>query len=350
MHLFLRPWFGLAGSRCLFIVSARHYAMILVTGGTGRIGKALIAKLLENGEKVRALVRDEKRAMFLPKGVEPFYGDITKKETLSGALAGVGSVVHLAALVDYKAEYEEMEKVNVLGTKNLLEACPNNLKRFVYGSSISVYGNRLERVPADEETSCSPSSNYGKSKLAAEKVALSYSKKVPLIVLRFAVAYGRGFDEAYIPLLGALDKGKFPILGDGKNRIHFVHVNDAVNAIMLALETGVPSGSTYNIAGPEALTQRETFALACRHLEVEMPKSTTPVWLVRLRVWLDETLSALQGRKQKIIAEHIDTLVSDREFSIEKARKELGFEPKVKLDDGIREMVAYYRSGAYAKS
>jgi len=324
--------------------------MILVTGGTGRIGKALIAKLLENGEKVRALVRDENRAMFLPRGVEAFYGDITKKETLSGALTGIDRVVHLAALVDYKAEYDNIAAVNVQGTKNLLEACPTNLKRFVYGSSVSVYGNRLERVPADEETSCSPSSNYGKSKLAAEKVALSYSKKVPLTVLRFAVAYGKGFDEAYIPLLGALDKGKFPILGDGRNRIHFVHVNDAVNAIILALEKDVASGSTYNIAGPEALTQRETFALACRHLEADMPKTSAPVWLARLKVWFDETLAALRGKKPKIIAEHIDTLVSDRAFSTEKAKKELGFEPKVKLDDGIKEMVAYYRSGTYAKS
>jgi len=319
--------------------------MILVTGGTGRIGSVLIERLLEKGEGVRALVRDGERAIFLPKGAELYYGDITKKETLLNAYKDVSAVVHLAAIVDYRIGEEKMRDVNVEGTRNVLETCPKNIRRFIHCSSISVYGNRLGRTPADEETGTNPSSPYGRTKKEAEDVVLQFSGSVPTTVLRFGVVYGKGFSEGFFPVLGLLEKGKVGILGNGKNKIPFVHVDDVVDAILLAIEKDVPSGNVYNIVGRDELTQKEVFEIACRHLGVKAPKKKTPVFLAKLLVSAMNVAALVGGKKQKILCEHIDVLSSNRVFSTKKAEKELGFRARVPLEDGIKEVVSYYRGG-----
>ena len=313
--------------------------MILVTGGTGRIGRHLLAALLEKGESVRAIVRNEERAMYLPKGIEPFYADITKKESLLNAFKGIEKVVHLAGSVDYSADAEVMHKLNVDGTRNILEACPPNLKRFVHISSISVYGYRLAHVPADENTECWPGNQYGKTKMLGEREALSFASKLPVIVLRPGIVYGDGFDEGYTGVFEMLERGSMPILGDGDNTIPFVHVDDVVSAIMLALETEVRSGSVYNIIGKEQLTQREILALATQYLGVKEPKKNVPIIAAKLMAFGDSFICGLRGRKPKFILEYIDKLASNRKFDTSKAEKELGFRAKVKLSDGIRDMV-----------
>lgn len=317
--------------------------MILVTGGTGRIGSVLIERLLEKEEKVRVLVQDEQRAMFLPKGAEPCYGDITKKETLLNAYKDVSAVVHLAAIVDYRVGEEVMREVNVDGTRNLLETCPKNIKRFVHCSSISVYGNKPKKLPADEETGTNPSSPYGRTKKEAEDAALHFSSSMPITILRFGVVYGMGFNDGYFPVLELLEKRKMRILGSGGNKIPFVHVKDVVDAILLAIEKDVPSGSIYLIVGKEALTQRAVYRVACEHLGVKAPKEKMPVPIAKLGVFIGKILALIKGKRQRILNEHIDLLSSNRVFSTKKAEKELGFKAKVPIEKGIKEVVSYYR-------
>ena len=141
-------------------------AIVLVTGAAGRVGRHLVPVLLRGKDEVRALVKER---MVKDENVEVFYGDLLNKESLKKAVDGVDIIFHLAAVVDYTAPKEMMFKVNVVGTKNLLEVSKG--KKFIYLSSTAVMGNKFQELPLNEETPCNPSNFYGKTKLEAEKLS-----------------------------------------------------------------------------------------------------------------------------------------------------------------------------------
>ncbi len=314
----------------------------LVTGGCGRLGRYLVKALAERGERVRVLQHSKGSWEGCPKGVEIASGDLLDKASLEKAAEDVDYVYHLAALVNPEARFEELLDVNYRGTRNLLEACRDksyHLKRFIFISSISVYGKEPAEIPADEETGLNPTDNYGKSKMMAEEAVGQYGDKIPYVILRPAVIYGEGFDEAYLSVLSALKKGRMSILGDGNNNIPFIHATDVVQAMLLASRAERAVGNTYVIAPEDNMTQKQVFALACKHLGTSPPIGHSWLWLVKLRL----KFARLFG-KPKITEDYIDILTSNRRFNIDRAKEDIGFKPKVKLDDGIQEMVEYYRS------
>jgi dihydroflavonol-4-reductase len=317
----------------------------LVTGASGRLGSYLVKALLEKGERVRVLHRQGSSAEY-PEGVEVAEGDLADKESLLRAVDGTEYVYHLAALVSYTAPLEELLDVNYRGTRNLLEACRSRayrLRRFVFVSSISVYGKEIDSLPANEGTEMQPSDNYGVSKMMAEQVVAQYGAKVPAAILRPAVIYGEGFDEAYIPVLKALEGGKMQLIDGGKNVIPFVHVLDVVQAILLAAKADRAGGNTYVIAGGERLTQKQVFEIACKYLGVQPPASGTSSGMLKFKLGIAKFFGKLSGSEPQMIGDYIDVLAADRQFDIAKAKAELGYAPRVKLEDGIREMVEYYR-------
>lgn len=319
----------------------------LVTGASGRLGNYLVRALLERGERVRVLQRKSGKQADFPKGVEVVYGDLLDRQSLEKAAEDVDYVYHLAALVNPSARFEDLLDVNYRGTRNLLEACRSkafHLRRFVFVSSISVYGKELAEIPANEETATNPTDNYGKSKMLAEQAVEQYVEKIPFVILRPAVIYGTGFDEAYLPILAALEKRKMSVVGSGKNAIPLIHATDVVRAMLLASRAEKAIGNKYVIATGERLMQSQIFEIACHHLGVRSPGSCTPIWMARLKLRLANLFSALAGKRPKMTEDYIDILASNRIFKIDKAREELGFEPKVRLEDGIAEMVEYYRS------
>jgi len=318
----------------------------LVTGASGRLGRHLVAALLARGERVRVLQRKSEKPPTYPEGVEVVIGDITNRGSLEAAVTDVDYVYHLAAIVSHTAPPDILLEVNYSGTRNLLDACAkkaHKLKRFVYVSSISVYGKHPATLPANEETPINPSDWYGKTKAIAEEVVMQYAGRIPVVIIRPAVIYGEGFDEAYLPVLASLEKGKMRIIGSGQNIIPFVHVNDVVRALILASRAQNAPGNVYVIASKERITQHEILRIACKYLGVAQPKSRVPVWLAKLRLKVANALSSLAGRKPKLLEEHIDTISANRYFDVSKAEKDLGFRASVAFEDGMKEMVDYYR-------
>ncbi|MEM4389209.1 MAG: NAD-dependent epimerase/dehydratase family protein [Candidatus Micrarchaeia archaeon] len=305
--------------------------VILVTGASGRLGQALLARL--KGRAVRALVRSEKAARMLPKGVEVFYGDV-REELPPEAFAGVHVVFHLAAVLSPASE-GEMREVNVEGTRRVLAACPKNLKRFVHVSSISVYGRKPEGV-VTESTPFSPSDGYGWSKLYSEMAVKNFAR-FPWTIIRPGVIYGKGFREGFFEVLGLLEKGRMPLIGPGNNFLPLVHVRDVCDALLLAAKSKRAIGQAYNIVG-EQRTQSEILAMAARALGVAAPRWSIPAWLALGAV---AALRAL-GRKG-LGPEYVDVLAADRRFDCAKARRELGWRPKVGLEEGIKEVIEWYR-------
>jgi len=254
-------------------------------------------------------------------------------ESLRRILKDADCVIHLAGSMRFWDE-GEMRRTNVELTRKIVESSPEKCK-IVLASSISVYGKKLKEMPADEATRTNPDSAYSRSKWEAEEIV---RKKGKHAILRIGTIYGREFED-YFHILRMLEKEKMFIIGEGKNRVPFVHVEDAAKAIASAVEKGQ---GTYVICG-ESRTQEDIFSIACRELGVAPPKKHVSFWFANLLGRIQE-LGALIGMKPKLTREHISILGKDRAFKWERAKRELGFHPRW-AEEGIIEVVKEYKQG-----
>lgn len=288
---------------------------------------------MNQGEKVRAFVKEK---TVENENVEIFYGDLLDKESLKKAIEGVDVIYHLAAIVDYLASKDEMFKVNVIGTKNLLEV--SKAKKFIYLSSTAAMGKKLNEIPANESTPCHPSDFYGQTKLDAEKLV----KEAGGIILRSADVFGPGFIEGYDYVISGLESGTLPVVGDGKNFIQWIHIDDLIQALLLVKENGKP-GEVYIVSGKEVKTLNECLELLAKYLEVEPPKRHVSKFLTKTLANYKMFKAKIKKEKPKVIPEYINKITANRSFDISKAKRELGFEPKVSYEDAAREMIEEYK-------
>lgn len=309
--------------------------MILVTGATGHIGRPLVEALLKQNEKVRILAIEDK--VDLP-GVEVVHGDVLHPDAVKKALEGVDVVYHLAAIVDYApAPNKLVYDVNVKGTGEMLEH--SRAKKFIYLSTTSVYGKHMKENPANERTPYNPYSYYGKTKMMAEELV----REKHGIILRAPVIYGPGFNNGFGFVVSQIAKGKMRIVGRGDNMIQWIHISDLIRALLLAKDKGKP-GETYLVAGGEAKTQVELFALLAKHLNVEAPSKRVSKELATLMAHYVVLKSRMSGKRPKLTPDHVSRITSNRLFDISKARSELGFSPVVDYERGAKEIVDDYLS------
>ena len=310
-------------------------ATILVTGAAGRIGRHLVPALLRTNNEVKVLVKD---TMVKDENVEVFYGDLLNKESLKKAMKDVDVIFHLAAVVDYSTPKEKMFKVNVVGTKNLLDVSKG--KKFIYLSTTAVMGNKFKELPLDEKTPCKPSNFYGKTKLEAENLV----KEAGGIVIRSTDVFGPGFKEGYDYVLSGLYREELPIIGDGKNFIQWIHIKDLVQALLLAKDKAKPR-EVYIVAGKEIKTLKELWNLLCKYLEVEPPKKSVSKIIAKTMAHSKSLKGKITGKKPEALSEYIDKITANRTFDLTKAKTELDFDPQVTYDEAAREMVEEYKEG-----
>ncbi len=295
---------------------------IFLTGATGRIGKAVLRRIPEAIPLVR-------RRSGL---VNEIVADFSSVEELKEKLSGASVLIHIAGSVK-TYDKKDLWETNYGLTKKLLDAIPENA-RIVFASTVSVYGKKLVDIPADENTPANPDTEYAKSKYEAEKLVGKHDNHV---ILRIGTVYGPGFND-YFHVLKLLEKGKMRIIGDGKNRLSFVHVDDVAGAFAAAVYKGK---GTYVVAG-ECRTQEEIYKIACRKLGVGEPEKKVAVALVDFVAWMGELKIRFGGKPPEITREHIAILGSDRCFNCNKARRELGFHSR-NIEGGIGEMAELYR-------
>lgn len=307
---------------------------ILITGATGRVGKHLLNALTSKGERVRVLVKE---GMVENEQAEVSYGDLLNKDSLSKAVEGVDVIYHLAAVVDYLAPKDMMFNVNVVGTKNLLEV--SKAKKFIYLSSTAAMGKNLKEIPANENTPCHPSNSYGETKFEAENLV----KQVGGMIIRSADVFGAGFMEGYDYVISHLEKGDLPVIGDGKNFIQWIHINDLVQALLLVKDNGKP-GEVYIVAGKEVKTLNDCLGLLAKYLDVESPKKHSSKFLAKTMTNYKMFTSKIKKERPAIIPEYIDKMTANRSFDISKAKRELGYEPKISYEEAAKEMVEEYKS------
>jgi nucleoside-diphosphate-sugar epimerase len=324
---------------------------IFVTGGTGFIGQHLIKALINEKKEVFALVRDKEKAKNLEKiGASIILGDLNSVDFLKKALKNIDIVYHLAAFRGewYKGkqlEWEDFYQNNVLTTENLLKASFGQIKRFVFISSVFVLGCP-QKLPADESFPLKPETFYAKSKSSGEKMTLMWSKKgLPATIIRPAMVYGPGDNYGMILKLARLIKrGIFPNIGWGKNYLHLVYIDDLVEGLM-KVGGEKPLSSIYILAGEKPIAVNQLVNLIAQSLSVNITTFYLPVWLAKLACFLMERV-CFWG--EPFMTRHkVDLLTKDQIYSIEKAKRELGYEPKIGYQQGIEKTIQWYQENGY---
>ncbi len=308
-------------------------ASILVTGASGRLGSSLIEALRPTfGNDIAALIQAGSQEI---NGVTNYSADIEKKESMEKAFNNVDIVVHLAAIVSqYKFGKEKIFRVNVGGTKNVLEMCKeHSVKKIVFASSVDVYGaNRKDLL--SESSMLKPADAYGKSKAEAEKLIIDSG--IDYVIFRMAVIYGPKFEGSFFKVFDSVKRGNAYIIGDGSNLLSLIHIRDVVSAYMLAIQKN--AHGIYNLSDGMSYTQLYLYNLAAKLLGVEM----TPKHVGKFAAML---LARLKG----FDTDELRFITSNRRIDTTKIRKELGFAPLVSINEGGSELVGMFLSSSSQK-
>ena len=307
--------------------------MILVTGASGFIGRHLTAALASAGAPVRALARTpaaaERVRSAAGAGVEVAQGTLHDLAALSQAVEGVDCVVHLAGA--YRGSPSGLHASHVEGTANLLSVLAPGT-RLVYVSSTSVYGWD-QRWPADHASAPAPCSDYGRAKLAAERLVRAWSEGFT-VVARPTIVYGSGDENGMLVRAHRLLRRRVPFPGTGRNRIHLTHVDDVVRALVLLVEQG---DGVFVLAGPEPAPLRRILGLLAQGAGLPPPRFAVPATLTAAAAaGLEAAWSAAGLAGEPPISRHaVEVATRDRAYSSRRAQEELGWTPLVGLDEGV---------------
>lgn len=319
---------------------------VLVTGATGFTGGHLCRRLLEKGDEVRGLVLPALGASGLEEaGVHVIPGDLREKKSLIPAVEGVDLVYHIAAV------YREQDiprklfwDVNVVGTKNLLEVSLDaGIERFVHCSTVGVQGD-IKDPPAPEEAPYNPGDYYQESKMEGELLALNFfnTRGLAGVVFRPVGIYGPG-DTRFLKLFRYINQGKFRMFGSGEVLYHLTYIDDLMEGIILVGETPGIEGEIFTLAGERYTTLNELAGIIAKVLGVDPSKRHYPVWPLLTAGALCEFLCRPFRINPPIYRRRVDFFVKDRAFDISKARRVLGYSPRVDLQSGLELTAAWYK-------
>lgn len=318
----------------------------LVTGATGFTGGHLVRDLVGRGWRVRALTRpaaDRGALAALP--VEVAELDLAGSGPADEAVRGVDVVFHVAGL--YRTEgvpRQLFQKVNVEGTRRLLEAATRaGVGRFVHVSTVGVQGH-IARPPATEETAYAPTDHYQVSKRDGEALARAHFARTGLlgVIVRPTAIYGPG-DLRFLKLFRLIDRGRFVMLGRGDMLYHLVYVQDLVEGLVLAATRSSATGQVFTLGGDEYLALRDLAARVAAVLGRPAPRLRVPVGPVRALGLLCEVTCRPFGIAPPLYRRRVDFFTKSRAFDIGKARRVLGYAPRVGLDEGLRRTAEWYR-------
>ena len=313
-----------------------------VTGATGFLGRRLVRQLLADGHRVAALVRDPGRAGDLAAdGVELHRGDVTEPASIRTAMAGADGAFHVAAWYRIGArDRSEAERINVGGTRNVLEAMRElGVPKGVYTSTLAVFSDTGGRVVDESYRYDGPHlSEYDRTKWVAHyEVTLPMMRAgLPLVIVQPGVIYGPGDHSLTGQALRDYLRRRLPVAPLG-SAYCWAHVDDVARGHMLAMERGRP-GESYILAGP-CHSFVEALGIAERVTGVPAPRLGAPPWLMRLAARLLTPVAALLPLPESYHPESLRVgagvtyLGSNR-----KAREELGYDPRP-LEQGLREVL-----------
>lgn len=322
---------------------------ILITGGNGLLGRHLIPALENCGHRPRVLVLPSEDATFLEqRGVAVVRGNITEPQTLTDAFSGIEAVVHLAGMMGVWRPIEDYHAVNVKGTENVCRAALEaGVGRVVHVSSWTVYGMALG-TPAREDFLLRPFLEpYAVTKAAGDALVqrMIVEDHLPAVIVRPGTFFGPGDRLHFQRMADRVSAGRAVIVGRGDNALPFVYVTDVVQGLLRALEREEAIGQAYNITNDQPLTQREFLQAIAAELGADPPRIHVPYRALYAAGYVAERVGALTRSRQQPILTRLGVKVfgNDNRHSIEKARRELGYEPQVGVREGVRLAAIWHR-------
>lgn len=324
---------------------------ILVTGGTGFTGAALVARLLGAGHEVVSL--DKQAGIRLEElrgsGAEIVTGSVAERDAVARCMTGVEVVMHLAAAFREVGVPDSVyREVNVEGTRIVLEeAARAGARKLVYCSTQGVHGH-IETPPGDETSPIAPADYYQQTKYEGERVlADATSLGVEYAILRPTAIYGPGDPGRFLMIYRRVRKGTFPMFGSGVTFYHPVYIDNLVDAFQLAMAPGVGAGEAYIIGDEEYFSIEELVCRVARAMDTEVSIPHFPIWPLVVAGHVCEKLCKPFNIEPPIFPRRVDWFRQVRAFSIDKARRELGYRPRVGIDEGLRRTGEWYLANGY---
>lgn len=328
---------------------------ILITGASGFIGSFIVEEALRWGFETWAAVRRSSSREYLrDERIKFIELNLSSKEELVEQLRGkdFDYVVH-AAGVTKCLHKEDFRRINTEGTKNLADALLElqmPLKRFVFVSSLSIFGAIREQQPYEEireSDTPQPNTEYGRSKLAAEQYLEQLGNRLPYIILRPTGVYGPREKDYFVMAKSIKQHSDFAV-GYRRQDITFVYVSDVVQAIFLALDAP-QVGRKYFLSDGEVY-QSTTFSNLI-HEELGRPwwiRITAPEWVLRIITFFGEYTSRLTG-KVSVLNKDKYNILRQRNWrcDIQPAIDELGYQPTVKLAEGVKRTIKWYKDNGW---
>jgi nucleoside-diphosphate-sugar epimerase len=312
---------------------------ILVTGGTGFIGKNLVRYLVERGHETICLVRKTSKLDGLKSISVPLvFADMMDAGEVDRAFKKVGpdTVYHCAANVMGRNE-RELIRVNVGGTRNICQACfANGVKRLIYLSSVAVVSGNPE-VPIRDDMPYNVSNPYGRSKAAAERVVVEFrGKGLPAAIIRPCMVYGEDEPHALDRIFALVRSRRLPLfqVPGMDSRLNLVYIGNVVQAMYLALERDEALNGTFLVADREVITLKRFLEIAYSELGAGFPP-VVPGWLAGF-------LLNIPPFKKKA-----ESFFKDRVYNISRAIDLLGYDPEVSTEEGLRKTIKAWKEKHY---
>ncbi len=325
-------------------VVCRVLMKILVTGATGFTGGHLARAMVARGHAVRALARrEEDGPRLVEAGMEVVVGDLRDSAAVVRAVAGAEQVYHVAAAFRLAGQPDSYYRaINVEGTRNVLGAARRHgVARVVYCSTIGVHGD-VGKEPVDESAPFNPGDIYQRTKVEAERLAAeAFAGGLPGVIFRPGGIYGPG-DTRFLKLFRPIYRGRFVMLGSGNVLYQLVYIDDLVEGIILCGERDNALGNVYILTGEPVITLNEFVRYVADAVGVEPPRRRLPLWPVKLAAHVCEAVCLPLRISPPIYPRRVDFFCKDRAFRIDKAKRELGFQPRVEPGEGLKRTAEWY--------
>jgi nucleoside-diphosphate-sugar epimerase len=324
---------------------------VLVTGGTGFTGAALTLRLLEDGHSVSVIDKDPGIALepIKQKGAQIVLGSITDRDLVAKSVSGAEIVMHLAAAFREIGVPDVLyQEVNVEGTKIVVEeSLRAGARKLIYCSTQGVHGH-IERPPGDENSPIAPADYYQQTKYEGELVIREYGQRgMEYVILRPTAIYGPGDPGRFLMIYKRVKKGKFPMFGRGKTFYHPVYIDNLVDAFIMAMTPGTGASEAYIIGDEEYFSIEELVSRVGKAIDVDVSIPHFPILPLIVAGHICENACKPFGMTPPIFPRRVDWFRQVRAFKIDKAKSELGYKPRVGIDEGLRRTGEWYRNEGY---
>lgn len=324
---------------------------ILVTGGTGFTGSHLTRRLLAAGHEVRVV--DNQKGIFYEElsglGADITIGSVADAALMDRLVEGCDAVQHAAAAFrKVNLPQSVYYDVNVNGTRYLLEAAlKHGVQKFVYCSTCGVHGD-VKNPPAAEDAPIEPEDYYQLTKYQGEEVVHEYlAKGLDACIIRPTAIYGPGDPERFLMLFRRAKTGRFYMFGPGTAHYHPVYIDNLVDAMVLAMETPASRGQTYLIADEASYPIARLVKEIGKVLNKDVSIIHLPFWPLWTAAFICESIYRFLPTEPPLFRRRADWFRQYRSFDINKARRELGYAPRVGLKEGLKMTAEWYLANGY---